>query len=161
MLNKINTFLFSFHQFFFYHMLLSPRKTHWLILHNDWPPPPKPADLNNRAITHIAITIAYSLVCSVNMYVHYICMKELMHMRIFAWMYIQQVFISWGIVCSVYTVETMRLSKSACVCVCGGGELQLAGRIGQYLLNRNQTVWIMPCPQKDLLGRIVQHICIY
>lgn len=38
-------------------------------------------------------------------------------------------------------------------------ELQLAGGIGQYPLNRNQTVYYA-IPTKDLLGRIIQQICV-
>lgn len=62
--------------------------------------------------------------------------------------------------------QCLLLLKCACVCtrmcmhVCVG-ELQLAGSIGQYLLNRNQIFWIMPYPQKDLLVSIIQHICAF
>lgn len=61
-------------------------------------------------------------------------------------------YIAGGIVCSIRTKCTCKRGKV--------GELQLAGGIGQYLLNKNQASWIMPYPQNGLLESIVQHICI-
>lgn len=93
-------------------------------------------------------------------------MQELIYVLLFfALVYY---IISIYVCIETYTAETMFAVIEMCVCVCTRmcmhvcvGELQLAGSIGQYLLNRNQIFWIMPYPQKDLLVSIIQHICAF
>ena len=70
-------------------------------------------------------------------------------------MYVLRHILQKQLVCCYWTVRVC-----ACMHACVG-ELQLAGGIGQYPLNRNQIFWIMPYPQNNLLVSIIQHICAF